>query len=409
MTASAVRARIACLVVLAAGAALSLWPVFPAWAQAECEAGPSDACYLRLTLPAQAGKLGFYASQPPASPSAGLITRALPAGKAIRSDRQSPEAALVVIHGFRRDAGRSFAAGLAAAHAAGRLDRTLVLAPRFQVQAAQTDRCGSREDPKTGPEDAVWTCAGWVVGAVSTVPSSAGGRSISSYAALDALIAELPRAWPTLRQITVVGFSAGAQLLQHAIGLAADPPPGVRLRYLVADPGSWLYFDPVRPRPRPTSTGLAADWSACRPDGQGTARCEFDVVVPEAASCPGYDQWKFGLNGLPARFRRSAADVRERYKAAEVGYLEGALDTGTGRGSAHGLLDTSCAAMLQGPYRLERGLAWSAYERHTLKPEPERPLVVVPGCGHDVRCVLPSDAARSLVFPPSHSPATARP
>ena len=66
-----------------------------------------------------------------------------------------------------------------------------------------------------------------------------------SFNAMDNLLADMKRRWPSLQTITVAGFSAGAQFVQHYVGFAH--PPAVRLRYVVADPGSWLYFDHLRP------------------------------------------------------------------------------------------------------------------------------------------------------------------
>jgi len=65
---------------------------------------------------------------------------------------------------------------------------------------------------------------------------------------MDALVGEVVQRWPTIRVITIAGFSAGAQVLQHYISFAAAAvPKRLALRCVIADPGTWLYFDPVRP------------------------------------------------------------------------------------------------------------------------------------------------------------------
>ena len=342
---------------------------------APCLRDADPACLHRLSLPGGAGALAYYAS---ASPGA----TATP-----------PTEALVVIHGYSRNVRASFRAGLEAAERAQRADRTLVVAPVFQVVPAQAPRCQSRGTPDVAPSDALWTCGGWAEGALSR----GGGAPVGAFAALDALIAELHRQWPSLRTITLAGFSAGAQLVQRSIGFAADAPPGVHLRYVVAAPSSWLYFDAVRPQPQ--QGGQSVDWAACGAGSAFPGDCGFRFAPPVSpVACPDADRWKYGLQNLPAHLGRTAAEARARYRAAEVRYLEGADDSAATRAAALDVLDRRCAAQLQGPFRLQRGVAYAAYERAVLQPPRPRPLTVVPGCGHDVGCVLPSEAARAAVF-----------
>ena len=137
---------------------------------------------------------------------------------------------------------------------------------------------------------------------------------------------------------------------------------------------------PYHPTPRPAFRRRVAD-------------------PPDGPACPGHDRWKYGTAELPAALGRDAAQARARYAAAEVHYLEGALDSSADKGTYYPILDKSCAAMLQGPYRLQRGVAYAAYDRALLAPAQARQVTVVPGCAHDVGCVLPSDAARAVLFP----------
>ena len=298
-----------------------------------------DSTLRAFDLPGSVGRMHYYASQP----------------------QSAPRSVLVVVHGYPRDANRSFEAGVQAARGAGRLGDMLVVAPIYQVPDERAARCQSPGVPSAQAGDALWTCGGWLAG-----EPSLGPHPIGAFAALDALVAELVRQWPSLREVTLAVFSAGAQMLQHSIGFAADPPTGVALRYVIADPGSWLYFDPVRPVP--------------------------------PVDCPGYDDWKYGVRALPAHLGRSAQQARDRYSAARVDYLEGERDSSAARGAFYPILDKSCAAMAQGPFRLQRGLAFAEYERAVLKPLHPRRMVVVPGCGHDVRCVLPAAASRPVLF-----------
>lgn len=295
---------------------------------------------------------------------------------------------LIVVHGHPRDLSRSLAAGLDAVRQAAHGADTVVVAPLFPVPAEAAHACSGRDTPPAAAGDAQWSCAGWIDGALTL-----DGR-IAAFAAMDRLLAELVRRWPDVRRVTLAGFSAGAQFVQHYAAFAR-PPAGPALRYLVADPGSWLYFDSLRPWPRHGNSPVA--WSDCV-TATGEGACAF-VWQPAPTDCASATRWKYGMEALPEHLRARAEGARERYAAADIAYLEGALDSGSGPGRYERILDKSCAAMAQGPYRLQRGLAYAAYEREILRPARPRAFAVVPGCAHDVACVLPSLAARPLLFP----------
>jgi hypothetical protein len=372
-------------------AALLAFAFAPAWAGVEPPAVPmapaSDSavpcdrqaqpagCLLRVDLPQKAGRLAYYVSQRP-----GATT-------------DMPRQALLVLHGYPRDAAHSFNAGLAAVQAAGLRGRVLVVAPLFQVDANDAERCHTPGEMPAQNGDALWHCGSWLAG-----ETSSGTDTISSFAALDALVADVVRQWPGLNTLTLAGFSAGAQMLQRHAAFSAAAPRGIRLRYVIADPGTWLYFDAVRPgllsEGQPATDAADCERAASHPG----AGCTFSLQPPDAATCPRYDRWKYGVAGLPAALGRDPAAARTRYRAAEVTYLAGALDNGPGPGTYDKVLDHSCAAQLQGTYRLQRAQGYAAYERQTLQPLRARSLGVVPGCAHDVGCVLPSAEARPALF-----------
>ncbi|MEI9988401.1 MAG: hypothetical protein WDM86_00035 [Rhizomicrobium sp.] len=301
-----------------------------------------------------------------------LRTRVLP-------NRDDVVSALVVIHGYPRDANRTLDAGASAARRAGHASDTVVVAPLFQVAAPADKRCRYSGNPAAQLGDVLWSCASWLDGGLAT------GGGTTSFQALDKVVAGLRERWPRLRTITVAGFSAGAQFVQRYVGFAR-PPAGVHLRYVVSDPGTWLYFDQHRPAPQ-------GGWTDC-----DSASCRFAWrLVGASADCPRPNQWKYGTDGLPAVLGSSAREARARYAAADLAYLEGELDQGDGPGTYYGLLDKSCAAELQGPDRLRRGLAYAAYDGRFLSAG--RPLTIVGGCAHDVTCVFPSKDARRALFP----------
>ena len=344
-------------------------------APVDCTTGAKEQCYFSFTPPKQAGTMHFYASlDPSAKESVGSITRAL-----------------VAMHGHPRDANNTFNAALAAVKGAGAGPDTLVVAPVYQVAAAQAKKCTTKGVPAAVQGDLTWTCDTWLAGGAST-----GTNGISSFAAMDALITHLKKSFPNLATVTISGFSAGAQMVQHYIGFAADvATAGLKVRYVVSDPGAWLYFD--RERVQPSLNGARVEWSQCQGGAQGLGNCELNIAVPNA-SCPTMNTWKYGLDQLPSGLLRSPAQARAQYAAADVSYMEGALDSSQAKGTYYGILDKSCAANAQGPYRMQRGIIYAFYDRALLAPEKKRTVTIVPNCAHDVACVFRSEQARAVLF-----------
>ncbi|MEJ0085196.1 MAG: hypothetical protein WDO72_05920 [Pseudomonadota bacterium] len=340
-------------------------------ARERCDEAASSNCYFSVS--AGNGALHFYASR--LSGSGG----------------PQPVNALIAVHGHPRDANLTFNAALRSARSAAALERTVVIAPLFQVANERAARCKTAGVPAAQTGDLLWTCDSWADGA----QADNRGR-ITSFAAMDALIADLVTRWPGLRTVTVAGFSAGAQLVQRYIGFAADSH-NVAVRYVVADPGVWLYFDAQRAQPR--LDGAPVGWERCDGGAGGLGRCELAWSAPEN-SCADFNRWRYGIEGLPAALGRDAAAARRHYADADIHYLEGALDTGESAAAIYKLLDKSCAAQLQGPYRLQRGLVFAEYDRHVLSPARQREVQIVPGCAHDVACVFSAPAARAALFVP---------
>lgn len=336
--------------------------------------GPAG-CQLSVEPPGAMGRLNYFASQ---APSPGPPER-------------GPATALIAMHGHPRDVEKTFGAALLAVQHAKAEATTLVIAPLFQVAEAEAGKCRAPGTPAAQPGDLLWTCVSWTDGSPAR-----SGNGLTSFAALDALISELLLRWPSLRTVTVAGFSAGGQMVQHYIGFSAiQPAAGVTLRYVVSDPGTWVYFDALRPRPM--RDGLPVDWSQCKDGADFLGKCTLEFVNANQ-ECPGFNRWKYGTEDLPGVLGRNAADARARYSQADISYLEGELDSSSGRGTYYKIMDKSCAGRAQGPYRLQRGLAFAQYDREQLAPEKQRKVLVVPGCAHDVACVFPSEAARAVLL-----------
>ena len=281
----------------------------------------SPACYRSFQLPLSNGVFHYYASLTPDT-----------------ATQTGPTKALVVIHGHPRDANKTFDAGLRAVRNANAADKMLVIAPVFQVTQRMAGKCSTLGVPTAQTGDLLWTCSSWIEGSRANNESQ-----ITSLAALDALLNEITVNWPSLRSITIAGFSAGAQMVQHYIAFAQDRKAGsATVRYVVSSPGTWLYFDPVRPQPM--RGGAPVNWSACGSGADMLRNCTLSFSKTTNDACPALNRWKYGTDGLPASLGRSGAQARQYYADADVSYLEGELDSSSAKGTYYGILDKSCAA-----------------------------------------------------------------
>ena len=300
----------------------------------------------------------------------------------VRDDLRDIKQIVIIFHGVKRDADRYYetAATLLAANPA-RANDTLILAPRF-VGVIDSGFGGM----------AAWRKSSWEDGEDSV---QAAGRPapVSAFQVIDDLLRNLDdrKRLPTLAGIVLAGHSGGGQLIQrYAVLNQIDGPlrrDGVALRYVVANPSSYLYLTNERPRP----------------DGKGYAPYERGI-------CPTYNQYKYGTDKLPA-YAHDADDAKlfVRYAARDVTYLLGGADNNP----EHRLLDKTCGAEAQGATRLARGTAYLQYER-IVAARGAKPVTLhragfeVTGVGHENKGMFSSVCgARALLGDNAIAPAGA--
>lgn len=274
-----------------------------------------------------------------------------------RDDLRDIKQVVIVVHGVKRDADSYYeTVAQLLTHNPDRARNTLILAPRFS---------GSIDSGFGGM--VAWRKAGWEDGGES-VKASGRPAPVTSFQVLDDLLGSLDdrKRLPTLAGIVLAGHSAGAQLVhRYAILNTIDGTlrrDGLALRYVVANPSSYLYLTNERPRA----------------DGKGYARYERGI-------CPTYNQYKYGTDKLPAYARDTDdSSLFVRYAAREVIYLLGGADNNP----EHRLLDKTCGAEAQGATRLARGTGYVQYE-HVLAARGAKPVPLhhssfeVGGVGHD--------------------------
>jgi pimeloyl-ACP methyl ester carboxylesterase len=268
--------------------------------------------------------------------------------------------AVLVLHGRLRDADLYYRTALKAQAAAGALGaESLMIAPQF---LAGIDLSAHGLSSRI----LHWSLVGWEGGEPADGPTHA-----SSFDALDAILRRLAdrMLFPDLMDIVVAGHSGGGQVVQRyaVLGRAEEAArtAGSRVRYVVANPSSYVWFTSDRPN---------------------------DAV---ARSCPGYDRWKYGMRELPPYATRQNVEALEQaYARRQVIYLLGTEDTNPN----HPALDKSCMAEAQGSNRYARGHAYFAALQVRYGPRLRQTLHDVPGIGHDDDRMLTSACGLAALF-----------
>jgi hypothetical protein len=266
--------------------------------------------------------------------------------------------ALVVVPDAPRDADLTQRIAQAALFAAGEAGRgTMIVVPRFLGGPDAAAHAVSGDVLR-------WSGTGWIDGEAAIGPAA-----LSSFDALDAVLARFadPTIFPNVHRLVLAGHGAGAQLVQrYAVvgrGMAALAGAGVAVRYVVANPSSYLWLGDDRPVP--------------------TSR----------TACATADRWPYGLAGAPA-YVEPTEDLEERYIARDVVYLLGEDDTDPN----HPLLDRTCAAQTQGPTRYVRGMNYlfTLEQRH---PNLVRHRILsIWGVGHDAGSMFVSACGLAALF-----------
>ena len=309
--------------------------------------------------PEGTGRLACHASRPLGDPYRGPV--------------------VVVVHGALRDSDRYLASAQHAARLAG--SDALIVAPQFLADVDRAD---------LGRADGIlsWAVEGWKGGYPALGPAA-----LSSFTAMDSLLGQLaPLAEPGREAagpgpepaVVVFGNSAGGQFVNRyaAVGRGPDllAARGLRVRFVISNPSTYLYFNRERPVSVPDATHVN-DW-----------RYGFD-------GAPGYvdadqaDPGGPGGPGGPGAARRSL----ERYLGRDVTIVLGALDTD----GASLLLEVSPAAMAQGANRFDRGLRYDQHVRRLARaagrPARHR-LIQLASVGHTAGDVLAAAQVRKIIF-----------
>jgi pimeloyl-ACP methyl ester carboxylesterase len=265
--------------------------------------------------------------------------------------------AIIVLHGRLRNADEYYISAHTAQVAAGDDGKSaLMIVPQFLADV-------DIEAHKLPADTLRWSLVGWEGGDAALAPNP-----VSSFEALDAILTKLSdrRVFPNLKQVVVAGHSGGGQVAQrYAIagrGEAMLSRQHIDIRYVVANPSSYAYFSKERP------------------------------VPAIAASCAGYNNWKYGMDERPPYLADATpAALEQRYVERDVIYLLGTLDTKPAA-------DKSCMGEAQGPNRYVRGHAYAEAMAKRNHGTPNHRLWDVAGVGHDGDKMLTSKCGLAALF-----------
>ncbi len=286
--------------------------------------------------------------------------------------------AVILIHGATRNANTYYSTlQTAASHAYVPSSNIILIAPQFLVEVDISAH--------NLPSNILfWSTSGWKIGHKSkSTTSHPRPFRISSFAVMDSLLYLLASNNPNLQTIVVAGHSAGGQYVNR---YAAGSPMidylkthfGITVRCVVANPSSYLYFNSER-HVQGSYTQFAVP--------------PYNVIQ----ACPTYNQYRYGLEGLNSYMSSvGATQIRAQYPGRNVIYLLGEEDTNPN----DPWLDVSCAAMLQGSQRLERGIIYfnflKYYFGNTIFATQE--LAIIPGVGHSHSGIYLSDCGLYYLF-----------
>jgi len=281
------------------------------------------------------------------------------------------ERAYIMVHGTNRNAEDYFRWAMASTMAAGLVSQTAVVSPHFKARTT----AGRGDDVAEG--EWFWTNEGWKAG------EAALNGKVFSYDVMDRILEcfNNPQRFPNLKEVVVAGHSAGGQYVQrYAATNRMEPKMRVPVRYVVANPSSYVYPNELRLRQGAT----------CSEKGECTGAF---IKYWDANNCTKYNDYRFGVENLSGYAASTPPDqIREQFAKRKVTYLVGELDTRTDDPN----LDKSCPAVAQGPNRRERGTIFWNYMKSQFGAAHN--FAIAPGCGHSAVCVFAGPAGVQAVF-----------
>lgn len=256
------------------------------------------------------------------------------------------EKAVITVHGSERNAHTYFNSIEMLANKYKLADKVVIIAPHFK----------NTRDTLI-PNEMNWTDEAWLRG-----DEALNNGAASSFALMDHIMGLLHKSYPNLKQVVLTGHSAGGQFTQrYAVGSNLEKThPKTHFRYVVTNPGSYIYLTRNRP-----------------------------VILPIPCA---FNEYKFGLDKLNKYMSRSPKyTMITSYLSKDVFYLVGESDTISNN------IDQSCPAQFQGLNRLVRGMNFKRQLDWEF-PQNTHHLETVPNVGHTQYGMYTSEIGSRILF-----------
>ncbi len=257
-------------------------------------------------------------------------------------------------------------------------DNVIVLSPQFLTNK----QLGNNSEENL----LYWNVRPFYGSKISTIKSFDGDLRISAYHILEDIIANFcdKKIFPNLKRITILGHSAGGQLVNrfaasNTVEFDKARPQKIDIKYIVMNPSSYIYFSPKR----------SVGWS------KKIFKIPSDAQI---ANNPGYNNYAYGLNALYSYHRRkrlTPKKMRKLYPQRKIIYLLGQKDCVPDKS-----MSRHPSAMIQGRNRLERGKIYFGHLVDEFGPKirENQKVRIVKGVGHSGRGMILSIAGRVAIL-----------
>jgi hypothetical protein len=324
------------------------------------------------------------------------------ASKSISTPNPKVTTAVIFIHGFGRNADDYFCNGSSAMK---KIPNSIAVTPWFGSSQVDGKYWGNQN---VSHKSAWWSTGGWNAG------DNTSDNFASSYEILDQLLLALSDKvnFPKMKLISLVGFSAGAQMLQKYSFFSELKVSNkhAKVRVIISDPGSYTYLDATRPDGDCIALKNTKEHHVCK---------SFSIPKKKIINkCKGYNKFKYGLDKLDARNNfyvkkltsKDLKSLKDSLKKKDIRFIFGKHDVcnsgndklykdynnddsckpskmpkdnkpknmcknphskgrvdacDTWPATTANVFDKKCQGMLQGSNRLQRGRNYLSYLHHT--------------------------------------------
>lgn len=169
----------------------------------------------------------------------------------------------------------------------------MVITPFFSQKQLFGDEW-DKNNQDTNSASLFWNTSGWMRGSNA---SPRPYRYSTSFDVMDNLLSILANVeyFPSLKLITIAGYSAGSQYTAHYIWATQfdikQINPNIHMRYLLSGSSMFLYFTPHRPTQSCINNYQLGIENQCQ-----------DYEIPSGSyleTCLKYDHWRYGVSSFP--------------------------------------------------------------------------------------------------------------